>query len=79
MNNPRKELPLDACNSREEIEDWYWHATDGMWFDRFKAALARMEAIASAPRCKSDLSKICMGCRDFIVAFHKEERGKQQE
>lgn len=36
--------------------------------EMFRGVQTRKEALAMAPRCKTDASHICFGTRDFIVS-----------
>ena len=41
-------------------------------YELFAGYPTRKAALAAAPRCCKRPAQICMGCRDFIVAFHQQ-------
>jgi hypothetical protein len=60
-----KQMPCGCCPSGTYAAD---AIIDG--HRRFAGYPTRKAALAAAPRCIHRPAQICMGCRDFIVAFH---------
>lgn len=56
-----RQMPCGACPAG--VYDYVpWAKGHAMFGGK-----SRKEALKEAPRCKRDSTKICMGCRDFIL------------